>query len=37
MKTKNILGLALTNMRRRKTRTALTTLGIVVGIMAERI
>ncbi len=34
MKMKNILSLAFTNMRRRKTRTALTTLGIVVGIMA---
>ncbi|MHA2426557.1 MAG: ABC transporter permease [Candidatus Hermodarchaeia archaeon] len=34
MKTKSVLGLAWTNMRRRKTRTALTTLGIVVGIMA---
>lgn len=34
MKFRNILGLSFTNMRRRKTRTALTTLGIVVGIMA---
>jgi putative ABC transport system permease protein len=34
MKIRNILGLSFTNMRRRKTRTALTTLGIVVGIMA---
>ncbi len=34
MKTRNVLGLSWTNMRRRKTRTALTTLGIVVGIMA---
>jgi putative ABC transport system permease protein len=34
MKFKNILRLSFTNMRRRKTRTALTTLGIVVGIMA---
>ncbi|MFX0168561.1 MAG: ABC transporter permease [Candidatus Hodarchaeota archaeon] len=34
MNIRNILGLAFTNMRRRKTRTALTTLGIVVGIMA---
>ncbi len=34
MKFRNILGLSWTNMRRRKTRTALTTLGIIVGIMA---
>ncbi|MFX1319811.1 MAG: ABC transporter permease [Promethearchaeota archaeon] len=34
MKMRSILGLAFTNMRRRKTRTALTTLGIIVGIMA---
>ena len=34
MKFRNILGLSFTNMRRRKSRTALTTLGIVVGIMA---
>ncbi|MFX1565882.1 MAG: ABC transporter permease [Promethearchaeota archaeon] len=34
MKFRNILGLSFTNMRRRKTRTALTTLGIIVGIMA---
>ena len=34
MKFRNILGLSFTNMRRRKTRTALTALGIVVGIMA---
>ncbi|MFW9831604.1 MAG: ABC transporter permease [Candidatus Thorarchaeota archaeon] len=34
MKVRNILGLSFTNMRQRKTRTALTTLGIVVGIMA---
>ncbi len=34
MKFRNILGLSFTNMRRRKTRTILTTLGIVVGIMA---
>jgi putative ABC transport system permease protein len=34
MKTRNILGLSWTNMRRRKTRTALTALGIIVGIMA---
>ena len=34
MKFRNILGLSWANMRRRKTRTALTTLGIVVGIMA---
>ncbi|MFX1509948.1 MAG: ABC transporter permease [Promethearchaeota archaeon] len=34
MKFRNILGLSFTNMRRRKSRTALTTLGIIVGIMA---
>lgn len=34
MKARNILGLSWANMRQRKTRTALTTLGIVVGIMA---
>lgn len=34
MKTRSVLGLAWTNMRRRRTRTALTTLGIIVGIMA---
>jgi ABC-type lipoprotein release transport system permease subunit len=34
MKFRNILGLSFANMRRRKTRTTLTTLGIVAGIMA---
>ncbi|MFX1562932.1 MAG: ABC transporter permease, partial [Promethearchaeota archaeon] len=34
MKARSILGLAWTNMSRRKLRTGLTTLGIIVGIMA---
>jgi putative ABC transport system permease protein len=34
VKTRSILGLAWTNMSRRKLRTILTTLGIIVGIMA---
>ena len=34
MKARRILGLAWTNMKRRKFRTGLTALGIVIGIMA---
>ncbi len=34
MKVRRILGLALTNMRRRKLRTGLTALGIIIGILA---
>ncbi len=34
MKIRRILGLAFTNMRRRKLRTGLTALGIIIGILA---
>ncbi|MFX1475268.1 MAG: ABC transporter permease [Promethearchaeota archaeon] len=34
MKARRILGLAWTNMKRRKFRTSLTALGIIIGIMA---
>ena len=34
MKTQRVLGMAWTNMKKRKLRTTLTTLGIVIGIMA---
>ncbi len=34
MKARRILGLAFTNMRRRKLRTGLTALGIIIGILA---
>jgi putative ABC transport system permease protein len=34
MRTRRVMGMAWTNLRRRKVRAALTALGIVVGIMA---